>query len=280
MTRTVSELKGLPQAASRLVTPAFRADLETVDFGDFEKTHNLGRSVALEGVRQLIDECMDRFTQRQTTEADAWLAPRVHYALRLSRREAGDRDLWRWLGCVFADDYVRWRWGSAEQDPPNPLKVAAKLDRFVGPERNHAVARMWWMAELFRNGDDYLPVDRAMRNQDIPNNLFRHDIAHHRPTAQAAVRVLEGKIGREANALAKAINAAATTLQVDVIAPDDPLDPGSSELWIHDDDIDVVRYFDELPKGPTDPVARSESVDRMVALLAELLAEAPVRGRS
>lgn len=280
MTRAVSEIMRLPQASNRLVTPTFRAGLDTVDFDDLEKRANLGHFIDLKGVKRLIDECTDRFTQDQTTDADAWLAPRFHHALRLTRREASDRDLWRWLGCVFADDYVRWRWGSTEQDPPNPLDVAAPLDRFVGPERKHALARLWWMAELFRNGDDYLPVDRAMRNQDIPNNLFRMDIAHHRPTVQAAVNVLEGKSGREANALARAINAAATTLQVDLIAPDDPLDPGSSELWVHDDDIDVVKHFDELPKGPTDPVARPESVDRMIKLLTELLAEAPVRGRS
>jgi hypothetical protein len=223
---------------------------------------------------------MERFTPEQTTDADAWLAPRLHYALRLTRREASDRELWRWLGCVYAADYVRWRWGSPDPEPPIPLDVAAKLDRFVGPERKHAVSRLWWMAELFRNGDDYLPADQAMRNQDIPNNLFRMDIAHHRPTVQAAVKVLEGKVGREANALARAINAAATTLQVDMIAPDNPLDPGSTESWVEDDDIDVVMHFDALPKGPADPPARAESVERMVVLLTELLAEAPVRGRA
>lgn len=181
---------------------------------------------------------------------------------------------------MFADDYVRWRWGSAEENPPDPIDVAATLDRFVGAERKHAVARLWWMSELFRDGDDYVPVERAMRNADIPNYLFRLDLAHHRPTVQAAVKVLEGKTGREANALAKAINAAATTLQVDIIAPDDPLDPGTSELWVADDEIDVAKYFDGLPKGPGDPAAPAESVERMTILLAELFSEAPVRGRA
>jgi hypothetical protein len=273
------EARRLPQAANRLVTSAFRAGLETVDFSDLEERHELSHPLDLDAVRQLIDECLSRFTQDQPAEADAWLAPRLHYGLRLTRRQGSEREWWRWLGCVFADDYVRWRFGSSEQDPPSPLDVAAPLDRFVGPERKHALGRLWWMAELFRNGDDYLPVERAMRNQDIPNNLFRMDVAHHRPTVQAAVRVLEGKVGREANALARAINSAATTLLIDVIAPDDALDPDSSEGWVADDNIDVVNYFDELPKGPADPPANPAAVDRMTQLLGELLSEAPVRGR-
>src|SRR5690349_5484270 len=43
-------------------------------------------------------------------ESDRWLAPRVHYALRLTRSEASDRETWHWLARNSWADYVRWRW--------------------------------------------------------------------------------------------------------------------------------------------------------------------------
>lgn len=269
----MSVIKQLDHAATRLLTPAFRAGREEVDFSDYERDVFLGHEVAIEPVRALLDESMARFTSDQGTECDAWLAPRLHYALRLTRREASNRGVWRWLGCVAAPDYVRWRWGTTEKEPPS--------DRFAGPERKHTLGRLWWMAELFRDGPDYAPASAAMMNQDIPNNLFRMDVAHHRPTVQAAVHVLDGRSGREANALAKAINAAATTLLVDVIAPDEPRDADAVARWVQKSaEVDARAFFDLAPAGPDDPRVPPSSVETMRELLEALLAEAPVRGRA
>lgn len=270
-------LKSLDHTATHIVSgPGFRLGIESPALRDYESELRLSHPVDLDAVRVFIDEASNRFGDNGT-EADVWLAPRLHYSLRLTRREAADRGLWRWLACSFAPDYVRWRWG-----PPgggNDPDKAAKTERFVGPEYKHALARLWWMAELFRDGPDYQPVAAALRVQDIPNNLFRMDIAHHRPTVLAATRVLDGRSGREANALAKAINATAGTLVIDLLAPDEPLDPDSLTNWLNDDSIDPNRYLDELPPGPSDPVAPPDSVSHMEQLLTELLAEAPVRGR-
>jgi hypothetical protein len=272
-------LKTLDHGANEIVSRSgFRLGLETPDLSDFETELDLGHPVDLDAVRAFLDEVIVRFAE-DGTNADVWLAPRLHYSLRLTRREAANRGLWRWLGSAFAPDYVRVRWGppGGTTDPDK----AAKTERFVGPDYKQALARLWWMAELFRDGSDYLPVELALRNQDIPNNLFRMDIAHHRPSVQAAVRVLEGRTGREANALAKALNSAATTLVVDAIAPDGGLDTEVARAWVADDRaIDPVRYMDEPPPGPEDPPAPTNSVGRMEELLRELFAEAPVRGRA
>ena len=136
---------------------------------------------------------------------------------------------------------------------------------------------------MFRDGADYEPAAKALSNQDVVNNMFRTDTAHHRPTVQGAVRVLvpEGgsaRSGREANALAKAINATATTVLLDAMAPDEPLDDAARMRWIEESrDYDPRLHFDDLPEGPDDPATPSESVTRMEALLTELLEEAPVR---
>lgn len=270
-------LKTLNFNATKLMTPGFRAGAEAPDFRDYEQVVQLERDVDLDAIAVVLREVRHRFSDTEGTAADIWLAPRLHYSLRLTRREAANRGIWRWLGAVFAADYVRWRWGPSGGS--SDLGAAAPLERFVGPDYKHALARLWWMAELFRNGPDYQPVAAALGNQDIPNYLLRLDVAHHRPTVQAAVQVLDGKSGREANALAKALNAAASTLMVDVIAPDVPLDSESSLGWVNEADIDPGRFFVQLPSGPKDPPAAPDAVETMVVLLEELLAEAPVRGR-
>ncbi|MDE0613144.1 MAG: DUF6339 family protein [bacterium] len=271
-------LKTLEHGAIRLVTPGFRAGTEDPDFRDYEKTCELGHPVDLKAVGTVLDEAMHRFSYSELTDADVWLAPRLHYSFRMTRREAANRGIWRWMSVVFSPEYVRWRWGSPDTSSQDVAK-AARLERFDGLDYKHALARLWWMAELFRDGPDYGPATKALANQDIPNNLFRMDVAHHRPTTQAAVRVLEGRSGREANALAKAVNSAASTIVLDVLAPDVTLDPEASIRWIEDRDIDPVHYFDVLPLGPDDPKVPDTSVDEMTELLNALLAEAPVRGR-
>lgn len=271
-------LKSLDHNATRIVTPEFRLGLEQPSFAEYETPEELDHPIDLDAVRTYLDEVMRRFSRTQSTEADVWLAPRLHYSLRLTRREAASRGMWRWLGTVFAPDYVRWRWGPP-QGGPGDLSSAANEERFVGPDYKHALARLWWMAELFRNGPDYSPVALALANQDIPNNLFRMDIAHHRPTVQAAVQVLQGRGGRDANALAKATNSAATTLIIDTISPDTELDSETLSVWVNGA-VDPGRFLDTMPPGPDDPKVDATAVSTMATLLQELLAEAPVRGKA
>ena len=237
----------------------------------------------LEPVRVVLDEAMSRYSQADAAASDSWLGPRLHAALRLSRREAGNRDLWRFLS-LWAADYVRWRFGppAGEDDPEN----AAKAERFIGPDSKHSLARLWWMAEVFRDGKNYSTAALALTQQDIVNNLFRMSISNHRPTALAALAVLpaskDGKSlpdGRRANALAKATNAAASTLMLDMIGPDAAIDTTARAQWESvRTDHDPRLYFDELPEGPDDGETPAEAVAAMKALLTQLLAEAPVRG--
>jgi hypothetical protein len=278
----MTQLQRLDGAVQRRVGPGFRAGIESLECSDYLR--DFDRPLDLEPLEAVLTEAMDRFSNKPP-EADAWAAPRVHYALRLSRREAGDRDVWRFIGLVPAPRYVRWRWGKGN-DPDAGVDDAAGLERFVGPDYKHAVGRLWWMAELFRNGPDYAQAVLAMTNQDIPNNLFRMDLAHHRPTVQAFVRTLskeDGTLmgGREANALAKAVNAAAATLQYDAIAPDVVLDPEARRTWIATaGDVDPAAFFATMPDGPDDPTVPEASIERMVALFKVLFAEAPIRGRA
>ncbi|WP_219822357.1 DUF6339 family protein [Streptomyces sp. Ru72] len=227
-------------------------------------------------IRELLGEAMTRFDDNRTA-ADAWLAPRLHATLRMTRAEAGDGRLWNHLAVLVAPDYVIWRHKGGE---------IAQSSRFSGPHYTQCFSRLWWAAELFRDGADYRPVEMACGVQDILNTTLRLDVIDHRPTAQAVLRVLErlisaGKprVGDHVNALSAAVNTAGSTLVYDVLAPDTP--PLVDELhdWIADAEDAPAVPWDRLPDGPDDGRVPRAAVDALLPLFDKLLAEAPLRRR-
>ncbi|MEU9996887.1 DUF6339 family protein [Streptomyces sp. NPDC050848] len=226
-------------------------------------------------IRDLIDDAMYKFRDDRPTQVDAWLAPRLHAVLRLTRAEAADPALWNYLALGVAPDFVVWRHRS-----DSTRTVNARY--FKGPHYKQAFARLWWSAELFRNGPDYEPVVVACGNQDMLNTVLRLDVIDHRPTAQALVRLLRREVvrtGRDANALGKVVNTAAATLMYDVIAPDVGRDADAVRRWIEEAEEGLAVHHRPLPVGPSEERADEHSVDRLTDHFAELFADAPVRGR-
>ncbi|MFK0261039.1 DUF6339 family protein [Streptomyces angustmyceticus] len=235
----------------------------------------------LHRVRDLIDDALSRFRDERPTAADAWLAPRLHETLRLTRREAAERGLWTYLALGVAPDYVVWRHRSESKVDGAPGRVSR--DRFVGPQYKQTFARLWWAAELFRDGPDYRPVVVACSNQDMLNSALRLDIIDHRPTALALVGLMERgtvRTGREVNALTPAVNAAAATLMYDVIAPDVERDGEPLRDWIAGAASALPSPRNALPEGPEEERVPEEAVRGLAAHFEELFAEAPVRGRT
>ncbi|MFE4057113.1 DUF6339 family protein [Streptomyces sp. NPDC059096] len=235
----------------------------------------------LHRVRDLIDDAMTRFRDDRPTAADAWLAPRLHEALRLTRREAADKRLWTYMALGAAPDYVVWR-HLPETKAEGPRAQVAR-DKFVGPHYKQTFARLWWAAELFRDGSDYRPVVVACGNQDMLNSALRLDVVDHRPTALALVELMERGIvrtGREVNALTQSVNAAAATLMYDVIAPDAERDGEPLRDWIAGAESALPSPRNSLPEGPGEERVPEEVVQRLVSHFEELFADAPVRGRA
>jgi hypothetical protein len=230
-------------------------------------------------IRELLDEAMKRFNDKRT-DADAWLAPVLHATLRITRREAADSGLWNHLALRVAPDYVVWRHiGQPTDKKPIPEVNRA---RFTGPFYSQAFARLWWAAELFRDGDDYKLVLLAWGNQDVLNTILRLEVILHRPTAQAILRLLRTgsvRTGRDVNALGQAVNTAGTTLMFESIAPDSPPDVDAYRAWMDDLDSTLVP-LDSLPNGPDDGRTPPNSVDALVPLFERLFSEAPVRGKN
>ncbi|MEW2137621.1 DUF6339 family protein [Streptomyces sp. NPDC005409] len=233
----------------------------------------------VEPLRSLVEDAMFEFREDRT-RADAWLAPRLHATLRLTRREAADKRLWNHLALAVAPDYVVWRHLSEPTAKKPEKRVAA--ERFRGPADRQCFSRLWWAAELFRNGPDYEPVEVACGNQDLIHTVLRSELIDHRPTAQALVRLLQGgqvSGGREVNGLSVAINAAGATLFYDILAPDQPRDPSRLRDWIAEAEAapPVQRY--ELPNGPDEDPVPEESVAALTGYFMELFETAPIRGR-
>jgi hypothetical protein len=229
---------------------------------------------SVEPIRSLVDDAMFAFDGKQT-EADAWLAPRLHATLRLTRKEAADRRLWNHLALAVAPDYVVWRHLA---EPSRGVAAA----RFRGPADRQCFSRLWWAAELFRNGPDYQPVEVACGNQDLIHTVLRQDLIDHRPTAQALVRLLKnGKVttGREINGLSVAINAAGATLIYDELAPDDLRDPDRLRDWVEEAQTAPPVSRHVLPDGPDEDPVPEESVAALTDYFTELFETAPVRGR-
>ncbi|WP_433890314.1 DUF6339 family protein [Streptomyces sp. CA-111067] len=233
----------------------------------------------VEPIRSLVEDAMFEFREDRT-RADVWLAPRFHATLRLTRREAADKRLWNHFALAVAPDYVVWRHLSEPTANRPQRRVAA--ERFRGPADRQCFSRLWWAAELFRNGSDYEPVEVACGNQDLIHTVLRSELIDHRPTAQALVRLLKnGQVsgGREVNGLSVAINAAGATLAYDVLAPDRPRDSAPLRDWIAEAESapPVQRY--ELPNGPDEDPVPEESVAALTDYFAELFETAPIRGR-
>ncbi|MCZ0979751.1 DUF6339 family protein [Streptomyces diastatochromogenes] len=228
----------------------------------------------VEPLRDLIEDAMHAFRDNRT-QADAWLAPRLHAALRLTRREAADRRLWNHLALAVAPDYVAWRHYSRTTSRIGPERFRGALDR-------QCFSRLWWAAEMFRDGGDYAPVVAACGNQDLIHSALRRELIDHRPTAQALVRVLERGIattGREIEGLMTAINTVAVTVVYDAFAPDLPRDPDALGTWIAEagNATSVPRHT--LPYGPDEDPAPPESVEALTRYFIDLFETAPIRGR-
>jgi hypothetical protein len=231
-------------------------------------------------LRDLLDEAMRRHSASEAvTGADAWLAPRLHHCLRLTRREASDEDLWNHLAMRVAPDYVFWRHGH----DTDRERTTVNRNRFLGAFHTQTFARLWWAAELFRDGYDYAPVKTACSNQDMLHTALRLEIVLHRPSAQAMIQMVRNgsvRTGRQVNALAKAVNATAVTVELDALGPDDTdsMDMDTYRNWVLDAGSDALTPYDRLPDGPDDGKAPRSAVDSLTAFFEELFAETPVRG--
>ncbi len=184
MTATLLRLE---RTGRRLVTPELaRGDVERYADEAFRgDVEPLPRDVATTDLDEAIDEVIANTRPFESSEVDPYAAPRIHRALRLTRREASDIGIWRFLAVVHRPDFIRHRW---EFRSWATMKTRF-WDLGTRPDSN-SFYRLWWIAELTVNGDDYTLTERVLRSQSLTNPIFIRSLSFYRPAVEAAVEVL------------------------------------------------------------------------------------------
>jgi hypothetical protein len=146
-------------------------------------TEGIGVECDLDLVKQLTDKAAAFLPSDQM---DAWLAPRLHAALRVPRRMANDDGMWAWLAfqCPrFVE--ARFRKGKEKIHPW----------RYRGMWSRNALARLWWGAEMTRNGKDYAATSLCFKRTRTAQFALELMYSWDRAAAIAFVRVTEGSDG-------------------------------------------------------------------------------------
>ena len=214
-----------------------------------------GDSLSVEPLQSLITSFMsdvappaDGPTARPTT--DRWLAPRVHFSLRLTRVEASDQELWAYLANYLVPDYVAWRWGRGVAEDVN-------ASRWRGPVHKQALARLWWSAELFRNADDYSPVERLLINQDFPNSYVHRVFSRSRPMALGLIDSVSAALGGgeptsdQINDVARRVNLSLAATSVESATGCHRDDAAAYLAWINESIPPGISWADPV-RGPLD----------------------------
>lgn len=144
----------------------------------------LEREVVLADLDDVVEDALERLPATDPS-VDAHLAIELHRALPLTRREATDAGVFRYLSVVRHPQLVRHRW--------EYRSYSTMRTRFWRPGTRHdanAFSRWWWIAELTRDGEDYELTRNALERAAFSTHIFSRTIAHYRPAIAATVEVL------------------------------------------------------------------------------------------
>ncbi len=264
----MTPLVGLLPTVRSLLDENFRSGATTtIDSSQHVVDLQMQRKIDLSSLIAVVDQAMHQY-RHNPDQSDQWLAPRVHATLRLSRREAADKRIWNYVNIVIRPDYVRWRFG--ETDEEHDLIVP--LDRFLGEDSKNALGRLWWIAELTRNGPSYFETADILKTSRFFASWHSLDAMHHRPAALAVCRFVrefnDGKRMTDAQSerLAKAFNLRLATLSLDAISANPAEDAVAIKDWCAEL-IDETKFMDDLPIGPDEDPVPEREIDAVIEIL-------------
>lgn len=246
-------LRTLPVRLDATVRPDYRPDTDA-RAEDIQRPDDSVPDVdALDALMSEVQSRISTNVWDDRTHSDRWLAPRLHYALRLFRVEAADRGVWQWLALRYSW-YVEWRWAGQDGTVAD--------DRWWGPIHKQALARLCWGAEVFRDGPDYGPVEKAFVYQDLPNSYLHRPIVRCRSLALAIVHRIDQSDTASAdqvNDLARVLNLATVGTPPEVETDYQTDDFTAYDAWCRSA---PTRPFEwgELPVGPQAVDTSSDSM--------------------
>lgn len=195
-------------------------------------------------------------TDEERNALDGWLAPRVHAAIRVSRRVASSDAFWRWLALEHAAPLIDLRFGGPKGVP---------RWRLTGAALRNGLSRLWWGAELTRDGPDYGLLPHVFARTRTAQFALELSYSQYRTAAIAFTRVAEGLDGGPRlsdpamTALSRSANAR-LSLRVLEAATSPALDGPRDVRWWHaDPDVDGL-VSEDGPTGPDDGHADPDEV--------------------
>lgn len=266
-----TELKQLRSQARALVTKEAYKEASTLALDEYIEEFKTadGRTIDIEPLIDIIRVGVQKFHKGEPNKSDAWLAPRVHAALRLFRSEVAVLGMWEYLTVCVPQirAYVIWRWGGENGEVNDLLRV-------WGRDRRNALARLWWSAELTRNGPDYSPTEDLFISQDAVNYLTDTLMFNNRPAAIAFTKIVKEVAdsgGKKKNAVetAKSLNHILVTVMLDALVPDSGTDMEFYESWISED-VDQTVMFSSMPTGPNEARIPEEKISTALEMMKKI----------
>ncbi|MBX3270388.1 MAG: hypothetical protein KF729_09020 [Sandaracinaceae bacterium] len=195
-------LRSLHPEGRRLVTPEL-ADGRVERWSEqawLPLTRELDRAIPLDAFDAAVDGALVEHPAHAPA-LDAWLAPRLHASLPLTRREAADPGIWRFLAVVRRPELARHRWEN--------VSWAVTKQRYWSFGTRHTAnvfARLYWVAELTREGASYALTERVLGRPALATPLFARGWSQHRPAVEAFVDVLGEAPGEDVERAAKLLS--------------------------------------------------------------------------
>jgi len=184
-----AQLLRLVHSGRRLVTPELgRGEVQRYAEEAYRGyVEPMARDIELASLDDAVDTLLAATRPFEPAEIDATAAVAIHRCLPLTRREAADPAIWRFMAVVHRPDFIRHRWVFKSW--------ATMKTRFWAPGTrpdSNTFSRLWWVAELTRSGEDYDLTRRVLSTQSLANAIFIRSMSNYRSAVSAAVDVLAG----------------------------------------------------------------------------------------
>lgn len=183
MTET-TELMELDEGGQALINEDFLnddAELTEEDLGPY--LNHTGIEVDLAPLDDAVEGILEDF-EPGNAKIDQALAPTVHQTFDLTRREASITGIWHYLTVVEYPDLVHHRWGHVSNVREKFLEGGEDI-------YSNAIHRLWWIAEITRDEDDYSRTEEIFEMQELANDVSDRWFARHQPITYACIDVLK-----------------------------------------------------------------------------------------
>lgn len=211
-------LHRLTEDGRRLVGDSFLKGEAEIDREELEESVEPlpGEPTAdLERLNSTVDTVVEQYS-RYDTSMDKELAREVHECLDINRRTAGDPGLWHWLAVEKYPHFVRHRWEYRSEKAMREKFLGAGSDLY-----SNALHRLWWIAELTHEGDDYSLTEAVFSNQTMVNKVFDRWFARYEPAVVAVCDSLKDEPSRVIDKATNQFNHTLTSVQLESLTRSD-----------------------------------------------------------